>query len=189
VLSPSFADNADRVFGAPFCWRVGAHRGQSVRVVARSREVWRCGPFMRFGGGVLVAVAVGGTLLMSVVIVGMLSREQWSQAGWAVATTAIVAGPVGLFGWRCCLHPVVTVAENELRVRNPTSTMRLRWSEIESASATYSGVAIRTRSGEVVRAWAVQKSNLATWIGRTTTRADRLADMINRRAGAFVLEA
>jgi hypothetical protein len=28
VLSPSFADTADRVFCAPFCWRAGAHRGQ-----------------------------------------------------------------------------------------------------------------------------------------------------------------
>ena len=30
ALSPSFADTADRVLCAPFCWRVGAHRGHSA---------------------------------------------------------------------------------------------------------------------------------------------------------------
>lgn len=57
----------------------------------------------------------------------------------------------------------------------------IRWSEIESASPSYFGIQIYKHDGSSVVCPAVQKSNLASWLGKRT-RADDLADLITTRA-------
>jgi len=65
-------------------------------------------------------------------------------------------------------------------VRNPLSTTRVASADILDCTPGYSGLAISTRSGTVV-AWAVQKSNLASWL-HESTRADDVATFIKSRA-------
>ena len=64
-----------------------------------------------------------------------------------------------------------------LLVVNGVGSHRIPWGDILSASPGYFGITLVRRDGTSVTAWAVQKSNLATWGGRRT-RADDVAETI-----------
>ena len=78
------------------------------------------------------------------------------------------------------MRPALTADDAGVTVRNPFSTKRVGYGEIMRCITGYYGITIRTRSGAVV-AWAVQKSNLTTWLHRRT-RADEVARVIEQRA-------
>jgi hypothetical protein len=79
------------------------------------------------------------------------------------------------------VRPSVTLTDTDVEVRNPLRTRRVPLGEIADAKTGYGGLRIETRDGRAVNAWAVQKSNLASWSGRHT-RADDVADAIRKAA-------
>jgi hypothetical protein len=92
----------------------------------------------------------------------------------------IGAFPVGL--WLGALRPFVRAEDEGLIVRNPISTRHIHYGDIVLCRPGYSGLEIITRNGRVT-AWAVQKSNLASWL-HTRTRADEVAAFIDQHRGA-----
>lgn len=132
---------------------------------------------------IVLARLVGWIVLLGypVVFVAVLISvwDDPSERGAAAATMALFA-PMPLFAWRGALHPVVRADDHELTIRNPLGTHRLAWADIEGATPGYSGVAVHRREGASVTAWAVQKSNLASWRNKRT-RADEFCDYVNSR--------
>ncbi|GIH91784.1 hypothetical protein Psi01_24140 [Planobispora siamensis] len=107
-------------------------------------------------------------------------------SGFEVAPVVTVLGLVGIIplmgalGVRCLLQsvrPWIRLTDGAVIVRNPLSTHRILLTQIASISARDDGIAIETDSGRTVSAWAVQKSNLAMWLG-WHTRADRVVDRL-----------
>jgi hypothetical protein len=86
--------------------------------------------------------------------------------------------PVGF--WLGALRPFIRAEESGVTVRNPLSTTHVSYADIVGCTPGYSGLAIRTRSGTVV-AWAVQTTNIASWLHKHT-RADDVAAFIESRA-------
>ena len=79
--------------------------------------------------------------------------------------------------WLFALRPRLTLQAGRLVVQNPLRRDDLAMSEVLGARAGYSGIVIDVRPNRTVVAWAVQKSNLAGWLGRTTY-ADEVAAAI-----------
>ena len=89
--------------------------------------------------------------------------------------------PLTLLAWLWGLRPRIVATPDQLVVRNPVSSRRIPWSDVESADPGYSGIVIRRRSGGTVVAMAAQKSNLASWSRNSSTRADEIARTIEAR--------
>ncbi|WP_030921516.1 PH domain-containing protein [Streptosporangium amethystogenes] len=83
------------------------------------------------------------------------------------------------------IRPLLRLTDDAVVVRNPYErTRRIPLVEIMDVSAGYSGIEITTTRGTTVVAEAVQKSNLAQWLGRQTR-----ADMVTRKLGDAVAAA
>lgn len=97
---------------------------------------------------------------------------------WDSVPVSLFAGLGALAAWwRFSLYPAVILTETELIVRNPYGQRRVALPDVVDAAPGYGGLTVTTSTGEHVVAWAVQKSNLATWTGRRT-RADEVAEAI-----------
>lgn len=83
------------------------------------------------------------------------------------------------------LRPSITLASSELVIRNRFRTYRIGLDTIARVDAGYHGIGVQTRHGQVVHGWAVQKSNLARWLGRHT-RADLVVEAIEKEMKAGV---
>lgn len=81
-------------------------------------------------------------------------------------------------GWLVSWRPAVFFDGEELVVRNPLWTRRIARRDIKSVQPGYSGLVITTEQQRLYTVWAVQKSNLATWTGRSR-RADAVASEIS----------
>jgi hypothetical protein len=75
------------------------------------------------------------------------------------------------------LRPRITLTATELIIRNPLRSRRIQLTELSSVQGGWGGLKIKTSSGDVVVAWAVQKSRYAQW-SHKRTRADDIADEI-----------
>lgn len=100
-----------------------------------------------------------------------------------IALAGLIGLPLGAAGWLLGVRPRLIAETEGVRVRNPRQETFVRWADIADVSAGYGGITIRTASGDSIRAWAVQKSNAASW-SRRRTRADDVTDFIRRHASA-----
>ncbi|MFI6458708.1 PH domain-containing protein [Streptosporangium amethystogenes] len=83
------------------------------------------------------------------------------------------------------VRPLLRLTDDAVVVRNPYErTRQIPLVEIMDLSAGSSGIEITTTRGTTVVAWAVQKSNLAQWLGWQTR-----ADMVTRKLGDAVAAA
>ena len=97
---------------------------------------------------------------------------------WPIGITGFAAVLVYLFA----LRPYVRVEEDYLVIVNPVRRHRLALRDIREIMPTYSGIEV-SGVDRRVRAWAVQKSNLADMLGRTT-RADAVVRELESIAAA-----
>ncbi|GLI02123.1 hypothetical protein Pa4123_74010 [Phytohabitans aurantiacus] len=127
-------------------------------------QIWRVSLAGRIGA--LVVPVVGGL-------------GGWLGGGPAGAA---IVGLLGLGAWwRWAMWPAVELAGDRVVVRNPLGTREVPLREVSEVSTGYGGLAIVTRDRQRVVAWAVQKSNAATWMKREV-RADRVAAAIRAAA-------
>lgn len=71
------------------------------------------------------------------------------------------------------LRPYVSASTSGLVIQNPFTRREVAWDDVVDVVPSYHGLEVVTH-GETVSAWAVQKSNIARWLGRRT-RADDVA--------------
>ncbi|MCW6009847.1 PH domain-containing protein [Micromonospora sp. CPCC 205371] len=127
-------------------------------------QIWRVSLVGRIGA--LVVPVVGGL-------------GGWLAGGPLGAT---VLGLLGLGAWwRWAMWPAVELADDRIVVRNPLGTREVPLREVSEVATGYGGLTIVTRDRQRVVAWAVQKSNAATWMKREV-RADRVAAAIRAAA-------
>lgn len=129
-------------------------------------RTWRVSTLGRVGVLALIPLLVVATWLL-----------------WGNVTVSLLAGLGALAGWwRFALRPSVILTGTELIVRNPYGQRHVALADVVDAAPGYGGLTVTTSTGKRVVAWAVQKSNLATWTGRHT-RADEAAAAIVAAGG------
>jgi hypothetical protein len=128
-------------------------------------QVWNVAPSSRVLAVVAGAIAV--------------AFEFTLDGPWAGAVTAVL---VGALVWLFAFRPALVLTGTEVLVRNPWGTRRVPLPDVARTAGGYFGLSIHRRSGGSVTAWAVQKSNGASWAGRQT-RADEVAAAIRDAAG------
>lgn len=113
---------------------------------------------------------------------------------WAIFTAHLGGGVAALVvgtGWgtvafRSAVWPELRAENEGLVVRNPFRTHVIRWETIRRLAPSSRGIAIYTKDRKPVFAWAVQRSNFSSVVGRTS-RADRiimeLATLIEKQRG------
>lgn len=92
----------------------------------------------------------------------------------------------GVLAWRMAVSSWLRLTSTEVIVRNPVGVVRIPLREITVVIAGYGGITIMRADRTRVGAWAVQKTNLASWL-HWHTRADDVAETIltaAREAGA-----
>lgn len=136
----------------------GNDRG-TRRLPAMSR-VWKVSWFGHVGASVVLAIATVCAFLI---------------AGPATGLVVLALG--GALAWLFVYRPAVILTGTEVIIRNPWGTRRVPLGDVAGTGGAYAGLSVRRRSGGAVNAWAVQKSNAATWSGRTS-RADEAAAAI-----------
>jgi hypothetical protein len=128
--------------------------------------------------------------LLGLLAVGSLVAAVWPDVGQdrtAMAALAAAAAAAAVVTWRCALHPRLTAGPDGLVVVNPWHTLVVPWADVAGVAPGYSGIEIARRSGRTVVAWAVQQSNMATWMGRRTRAvrtAESLAELAERHRDA-----
>lgn len=127
--------------------------------------VWKVSRFGQVGSSVVLAVATVSAFVVS---------------GPAAGLVVLVLG--GALAWLFVYWPAVILTGTEVTVRNPWGTQRVPLGDVAGTGGAYAGLSIQRRSGGTVAAWAVQKSNLAKWSGKTS-RADEAAAAIMAAAG------
>lgn len=132
-------------------------------------QVWKVSPLGRFG--TLAAISL------------------FSYYSWLIWSNIFLVGLVIVGGVvtaiRFAFHPAVILTDSEVMVRNPSGSKRIPLGDVVKVEPGYGGLTITTASGDLVVAWAVQKSNLAKW-KNSHTRADEVTATIMsaRRRGA-----
>ena len=87
---------------------------------------------------------------------------------FCAATVALLAT------WRLASAPFVATSADGIVVQNPLLRRTIAWNNIHQIDGGYYRLRIRTRDGETIVAWAIQKSNVARWT-HTRTRSDDVA--------------
>jgi len=145
-----------------------------VAGTATDAVVWRVSDFGRIACLVLAAGCGAGG-------VGLLVAAATGHGGGRGLTGAALLAAVAATLWWFTWHPSITLEADRVVVRNPFGTVTVPLAQIASTSPGYAGLVLRRWDGTAVTAWAVQKTNLATWLHRET-RADRVAAQILRAA-------
>lgn len=95
-------------------------------------------------------------------------------------TGFLVLGPLGI--WAFGYRPRICLSAEELKVVNPLRTRTIRLSKIDSVEPGYLGIRVRVQGGQECEAWAVQQTNLATWLG-AQGRSARVVEEITAGIG------
>lgn len=93
-----------------------------------------------------------------------------------------------VLAWKFSVGSWLRLTTTEVIVRNPFEIVRIPLGEVVDVTAGYGGVAIMRADRTRVGAWAVQKTNLASWF-HWHTRADDVVEAIlaaARQAGAEI---
>ncbi|MFG1681378.1 hypothetical protein ACGFNP_14540 [Nonomuraea sp. NPDC049269] len=147
------------------------------------RQVWRVGYAGRIAG-VLGTVVFAG-LMVAFAAIGVQMAVS-GDAFIGVLSLIGVCPLIGAAGVRCWLlgvRPNITLTEDSVVVRNPYKTYRVSLAEISMVSGGYHGLCFTLTDGRQIVAWAVQKSNIARWLGRRT-RADGVTERLLMAATA-----
>jgi Bacterial PH domain len=132
-------------------------------------NVWHTSRLARVFGYIGLALGVAG-IVVGVIMLGVARNV-------ILGVSLTVTGPMlFMYGWRYGLRPCIVANDEGLIVRNPWRLYHLSWSDILDIQPGYSGLVIKTRWGEI-DAWAVQRAEIATWIGKRT-RSDNIAEEI-----------
>jgi ABC-type Fe3+-hydroxamate transport system substrate-binding protein len=157
-------------------WSPGGGDHDGVAGTGQDTVVWRVSDL----GRVLCTVAAvgcgGGAVALLIVAA---TGHGGGRALVGAAMLALIAAGLLWFSWR----PSITLADDRVVVRNPFGTVTVPLQRIVATGPGYTGLVLRLADGTVVTAWAVQKTNLATWLHRDT-RSDRVAAQILRAAHA-----
>ena len=142
--------------------------------VERYDRVWRPPAGARVVGWLITALAA---LLAASALAMALSGDV--PIG-AAAVVVVVNAVVAVAAWRWSGYPFVAASDEGLTIRNPLRTLVVPWHDIVGARASSLGLTVAVASGEQVVAWAVTRSTLATWLGRTS-RSDEVIAYVARR--------
>jgi hypothetical protein len=137
-------------------------------------QTWRMARVTRGGGA--FAVITWCALAIGVTIGGGVATA-------AVAFLWVMLVVVTTLVWRGVFAPYISLRRSGIIVQNPFSRVTAPYSDIERVGVGYYGLLLHLKSGKIVNAWAVQKSNLSR-ILRRRTRLDELADVVNSRLGS-----
>jgi hypothetical protein len=146
---------------------------------SEAEVVWKCSRLARAAGWI-ATVVLGSAAVGLLVAAANAAFDGHATDVRAFGLGAAVVALAVLLVWRSAMRPKVVMNDIGILVVNPWTTTNAVWRDLVSAEAGYAGVTIELRMGTSVTAWAVQKSNMSTWLKRST-RADDLAEQI--RAG------
>jgi hypothetical protein len=119
-------------------------------------------------------------VFIAAVVAGAIVVAVEAEPGLLVAT--VLGGhPLLLVSVLGGLRPFVSAGPAGVHVRNPVRRYDLSWAESTEVRPGHHGLEITTREDEVVVAWAVQRSSVASRSKRRT-RADDVADLLQRSA-------
>lgn len=134
-------------------------------------HVWRPNRLAAPAGYVLAAIFV---------VLGVAEAIQ-GQLGAGIAV--ICVAPIGVLAtWRLASVPYVAASSGGIVVQNPILRRTIQWQNVASVECGYAGLVIRTKDGDAISAWAIQKSNLARWT-HSRTRADDVAAILMSNSG------
>jgi len=145
-------------------------------------RIWRCSMLtLAIGWSAVCCLGIAAVGLFVAAVIQMAAGDGGLVVGLAAGALAPIV--IAIVIHRAAIRPQVALTRAGVEVRNPWSTVALSWEEVAGAEAGYNGVLILSRSGRPVMAWAVQKSNLSTWMKRST-RADQLVEAIRASSHA-----
>lgn len=139
-------------------------------------QTWRVSALGRQATWWFLALTIAGLLA---VLVLWITADDDVELVFLVVTYVVLVAPLAAMASLAALRPYVAVEPDGIEIQNPVRRHRILWNNVAGVTPGYSGLTFQTKEGETVTAWAVQKSNLATWRGRKT-RADRVAAEIRR---------
>lgn len=147
------------------------------------RETWRPPRTLRIASGLLAFFFIGFTVVAvrEGLVAGRWTEDIFGEvwSGWTLLSIPFFLGPAILL-WRYGVTPYVEERDDGLYVRNPFRQSMIPWERIEGCEPGYFGLTIHMRGGEPIVAVAVQKSNFAAWLKRST-RADALCERVEKR--------
>jgi hypothetical protein len=131
---------------------------------------WRVSPLGRIGAALAILFWFGLALGLTV----------GGEAIGPVAFVWLFLLAIAVCAWSWAFVPYVDLTLTEVIVQNRIRKTSLPYTAIREIRPGYYGLRFITNDGRALTAWAVQKSNAATWMHRRT-RADDLADVIRGR--------
>ena len=137
------------------------------------QQTWRVSLVGRVFG--IVVLVLAGIVASAIVVSGLDLASK--------VVSVVLLGGLAALAYVNALRPSITLTSSELVIRNKLRTYRIDLNTIVRVDAGYYGIGVQTRHGQVVHGWAVQKSNLARWLGRHT-RADLVVEAIEKEAKA-----
>ncbi|MFI7440782.1 hypothetical protein [Nonomuraea indica] len=149
------------------------------------QQVWRVSYTGRIAGvlGALISTGVFIVLGWSGAYVAGGDGPDAFISALVLIGAGLLCGSAAVY---CCLQsvrPCIMLTDDSVIVRNPYKTQHISLAGVARVSAGYDGICITMRDGSQIVAWAVQKSNLARWLGRRT-RADAVVDRLMDAATA-----
>lgn len=126
-----------------------------------------------------LAVAQAG-LAVWVIVAAVRTGDATVVAGGVALGIGAFLLPA-LIALRIVTRARIEMKPTELIVTTVFGQHRIEWPEVLGATAGYYGITIKLHDGRTMLSGAVQRCNLAEWLD-LITRADVLADAINRRA-------
>ncbi|SCG77767.1 hypothetical protein [Micromonospora inositola] len=137
------------------------------------QQTWRVSLVGRAFG--IVVLVLAGIVASAIIVSGL-------DLATKIVSVAIIVG-FAAYAYVNALRPSITLTNSELVIRNKFKTYRIDLNTIARVDAGYYGIGVQTSHGQVVHGWAVQKSNLARWLGRRT-RADLVVEAIEKEVTA-----
>jgi hypothetical protein len=132
----------------------------------------RCGRAITWGCGIVAAGVMVAGLIDGSTVVALI----------AVAVALLFAG-FSAAGYLLYLRPSLSINDAGLFIRNPLREHSVPWTEVERIEPGPGGLVIYLRNANRVRAWAVQKTNIAAARNREV-RADRVARQLAEHVAA-----
>lgn len=125
---------------------------------------------------------IGFMLVMGAVFVAAGSADGPTGLMLGLGVAVLLAGLPAFVALRAIRRLRIVDDGTDLVLVSLMSVRRIPWSDVVGATPGYAGITVLLRSGDTALSGAVQKSNIAAWLHRST-RADEVADYIGQRAG------
>lgn len=122
------------------------------------------------------SLILGAMAAVGLIVLGLLLVFDGATPSDSFSGFVIIVG-VGAAYWLFGLRPHVELTDDAVIVQNPLRRSVLGLGSITEVRASYGGLIFDVHWNRAVTAWAVQKTNLAGWVGRRT-RADEIAERL-----------